>query len=357
MIEALFPFSYPFPTALYLTLYVVTLCIHVVFMNYVLCGSCWIALSLVVKLSRKEGLPPKESPYGIFVDWLPFFLSGAITAGIGPLLFLQILYKEQFYTANLLLHWKWMTILPILILGFYALYLLKSSSSCSVKIHLLFGCIATICFCLVAFLWTENHLLSINRDVWVSTYESPRLLYLDPHLLPRLSLWAFGALPTGLTLLSWQLHHNGASLLHQRSISSVALLGIVLSGCSGFWYYSLESNLFTSSQFKGLAVPYLILAIVGIIMQIMCWIQCFLRKTISLIWLLLTTIGCLMTIGGMTVVREAVRLSKINISAHSTAHAALFSQGGVWIFVTFLLLGLVTVGWCLAMVKNATTRE
>ena len=36
-------------------------------------------------------------------DWLPFVLSAAITAGIAPLLFVQILYQRAFYTANLLL--------------------------------------------------------------------------------------------------------------------------------------------------------------------------------------------------------------------------------------------------------------
>ena len=51
--------------------------------------------------------------------------SAAITAGVAPLLFLQILYQREFYTANLLLFNRWMAILPVLIVGFYSLYLIK----------------------------------------------------------------------------------------------------------------------------------------------------------------------------------------------------------------------------------------
>ena len=59
-------------------------------------------------------------------DWLPAVLGLAITTGIAPLLFVQILYKRQFYTANLLLFNRFMLLLPALIVAYYMLYLVKS---------------------------------------------------------------------------------------------------------------------------------------------------------------------------------------------------------------------------------------
>ena len=50
----------------------------------------------------------------------------AITTGIATLLFLQILYKREFYTANLLLFNRFMLLLPALIFAYYMLYLIKS---------------------------------------------------------------------------------------------------------------------------------------------------------------------------------------------------------------------------------------
>ena len=37
--DTLFPFGFPFPTACYLALYVLTLALHAFFMHYVLAGS------------------------------------------------------------------------------------------------------------------------------------------------------------------------------------------------------------------------------------------------------------------------------------------------------------------------------
>ena len=65
----------------------------------------------------------------VVCDWLPAILGLAITAGIAPLLFVQILYKHQFYTANLLLFNRFMLLLPALIVAYYMLYLVRSHAS------------------------------------------------------------------------------------------------------------------------------------------------------------------------------------------------------------------------------------
>ena len=100
--DATFPFGLPTATAVYLTLYLLTLCIHIVFMNYVLAGSAYLAAAAVLHGKSAEKTPV----YAVLRDWMPFMLSGAITAGIAPLLFLQVLYVERFYTANLLLFYR-----------------------------------------------------------------------------------------------------------------------------------------------------------------------------------------------------------------------------------------------------------
>lgn len=117
-----FPFGLPGPTAFYLTAYVVTLAVHVVFMNYVLAGTGYLAVAFLRPTGRADA-----ASVAVVKDWMPLMLSGAITAGIAPLLFVQLVYKREFYTANLLLFNRWMAILPVLVVGFYALYLLKSA--------------------------------------------------------------------------------------------------------------------------------------------------------------------------------------------------------------------------------------
>ena len=95
--SSLFPLNLPEPTAFYVCLFVSTLAIHFVFMSYVLAGTMWILAGTLLPFNSQ--MSPVTST---LKDWMPVMLSGAITAGVAPLLFLQILYREQFYTANLL---------------------------------------------------------------------------------------------------------------------------------------------------------------------------------------------------------------------------------------------------------------
>ena len=125
VMNTLFPFGFPWPTAMYLTLFVVTAAIYMVFMNYVLAGAIVLLIGYLAPGARRrvEGGPggPARSGLGLIMkvvrDWLPAILGLAITTGIAPLLFLQILYKRQFYTANLLLFNRFMLLLPALIVG------------------------------------------------------------------------------------------------------------------------------------------------------------------------------------------------------------------------------------------------
>ena len=115
-----FPFDLAWPTSGYVALYLVTLLTHALFMSYVLGGA------LAVAFVRLHGVRENGPVTRTFIDWLPFALSAAITAGVAPLLFVQILYQREFYTANLLSFHRWMAILPVLIGAFYLLYLLKA---------------------------------------------------------------------------------------------------------------------------------------------------------------------------------------------------------------------------------------
>src|SRR5690606_13473055 len=123
MADTIFPFAYPWQTAFYLTVYMLTLALHVVPMNCVLAGSM-VLFGATVNTRRKNGNQANgNAASGALYfsdwlrDWMPFLLGVAITAGVAPLLFVQILYQKNFYTANLLLFNRWMAILPVLIVG------------------------------------------------------------------------------------------------------------------------------------------------------------------------------------------------------------------------------------------------
>src|SRR3970040_919336 len=97
--NAPFPFGFPPPTAFYLSLYVLTLIIHVLFMSYVLAGAGY--LTAVHLLPGGFADSRHRAPLAeILRDWMPFALSGAITAGVAPLLFVQILLPGPLFTST-----------------------------------------------------------------------------------------------------------------------------------------------------------------------------------------------------------------------------------------------------------------
>jgi len=344
--DSVFPFGFPFATAFYLTVYVVTLALHVAFMNYVLAGTAYLAV---------KGRVQTPSAY-ILKDWMPLMLSGAITAGVAPLLFVQILYKEGYYTANLLLFNRWMAILPVLIVGFYALYLLKSGwlkrrSPWFIAILYSFP---FLCIAFTGYSWTENHLLSVRQSSeWVAFYATKSQFYVEPQLLPRLLVWAFGAIPTLMTILAWQLSHHGHPF--SASHAKLAIGGIVLALASASGYYFVADDTTRHAFFGGMGLPWFVLAWLGIVIQVIGWVLTLRAEQWSHRNLLIITGGLSSTLLGMTVCREAVRIATLGrerFEALHPIHQEAFSRGGFPFFVFFFVVNTILIGLCFWIVRT-----
>jgi hypothetical protein len=343
-----FPFGFPAASAFYLTAYVVTLALHVVFMNYVLGGSACVAAAALGRGSWK--------PIGVLKDWLPVVLSGAITAGVAPLLFVQVLYKQSFYTANLLLFHRWMLIVPVLIVGFYAFYLMKSGWLGrrpgwvqGVVTALPFTCIA-----FVGYSWTENHLLSGRGPAfWAEFYAGDRPVYSEPQLVPRLLVWAFGSVPTTAVLLGWQVWYRG---WHEEAVrvSWLALAGFGLTGLAAVTYALVAGE--AVRAFVGpMGLPYFVAACTGLVVQAGAWLVIARRKRFDAPALAAASVGLGLTILGMTVCREAVRLETIGWEGFEKlvpVHRAAAAKGGLVVFVLFFVVNAGLIGLCFVLVRR-----
>ncbi len=336
----MFPFDQPAPTAFYLVCYLGTLVLHVLPMNYVLAGSTYLACLSSWEAIRGSRLDSHSPLADTLRDWLPFALSIAITAGVAPLLFVQILYKESFYTANLLLFHRWMAILPILIVAFYLLYLQKlkwfDRGRGWGRMAISWGII--FCFAFVAWSWTENHLLSTRgQDAWVAQYESGRLFYGDKELAPRLSLWFLGALPTLAIILAWQQRQPQIAPATARRLAQIALIGLGLTTLAGLLYaFTLpsETRAFVFDKAQG----YLAMVGLGALLQAYGWSSTLRSNCASTRLLGAITVGALLCTAAMTVVREVRRLAEIDIVVLHETHADASSRGGLLWFLFFLLI-------------------
>lgn len=349
--DTAFPFGLPLPTAFYLTLYIVTLVIHVVFMNYVLAGAGWIAIAAVRGVDREA-----DSSVSLLREWLPLMLSGAITAGVAPLLFLQILYKREYYTANLLLFNRWMAILPVLIVGFYALYLIKSRWLARRSRWMVAG-VSLVPLAAVAFTgysWTENHLLSLQSpEFWSRFYATRSQVYTEPQLLPRLAMWAVGSIPTLAVILAWQHAYRGTG--QPRRLARLAGAGLVLVGLAAGWYALVTDEATRQAFLSPLAAPYFAAAILGVVVQAVGWSRVAASDRFSTGRLMVPTIGLTLTLVGMTVCREAVRMTALGperFAAHLPGHAEALSKGGLPVFLGFFALNAALCGAVFWLVRH-----
>lgn len=367
----MFPFDYSAATIFYLLLYGITLVLHVLPMNYVLAGSTYLAAYGVWEAIRGP-VESQRSLAAVLRDVMPIALAVTITAAVAPLLFLQILYQKQFYTANLLLFNRWMAILPVLIIAFYLLYLQKSKLwpkfSSQTRAAVSSGILASFGF--VAWSWTENHLLSLrDQATWSAVFASPKWFYHDRELMPRLLVWYAGAFPILALALAWQRHFSDVSNASgptpaddsegveverstTRTLAIMAITGLgaaVVSGGGYYWYLESEIRIQLVSWESA---PYLAAAIVGIGVQIAGWRRSLGGEKMSRLRLLTISVGALMAVGGATALREVRRVASINLLDHAGLHEAAAKIGGLGVFLVFFAVNFSAI----ALVVRAVRR-
>ena len=356
--ESVFPFGVPGATLLYLMLYVLTLAVHFVFMNYVFAGTFYVT---IVGFGRADvALTRQHNPIASMLrDWLPFAFSGVITAGVAPLLFVQILYKQQFYTANLLLFHRWMAIVPALIVAFYLLYLLKSRSisdwPAGWRVAVGVGALAAIGF--VGYSWSENHLLSLDHRRWVPFFVERQWFYRHSALMPRLLMWLAGSVPTMMTIVCWQLRSAERRGLKVSSsevrIACVwALVGLGLAALFGTMQYLRLDPALRGAFGDRASAPYVVVALVGVVLQGIAWLGLWRGARLSRGCLLLASAGAMLSILGICMVREAERFARVDVAALYEHHAAAAENGGRLLFLLFFVVNAAIIAWCVLAVRR-----
>jgi hypothetical protein len=181
------PLPQPAPPALLWALLQLTFFLHLVAMNVVLGGSL---LALHWRFSRRvEGARPRAAVLAFFAKALPVAIAAAVTLGVAPLLFLQVLYGRLFFTSSILMAWFWLAVVPLVILAYYGAYLLAfRGETLGPRGRGVAGVVAVL-FAAVAFLQVSNATRSIRPDTFLEAYRaSARGLTLnlgDPSFWPR----------------------------------------------------------------------------------------------------------------------------------------------------------------------------
>jgi hypothetical protein len=193
-IPALDPAPLPGPPWLFHALWLLTFFIHLVFMNAVLGGSI---LAAAVG-SRDYGREART----LLVETNSWAISLAVTFGIAPLLFLQVIFGRFFYTATILVAWWWLGMLVLLTIGYYLNYVAKFRLRNGRPVTLVLW-IEAACFIVIAAVQVAVNLLHLQPGRWKDALRSSLAAFADPAFPPRFLHFVLAAVSMTAALVAW----------------------------------------------------------------------------------------------------------------------------------------------------------
>ncbi len=307
-----------------LALYIGTLALHAVFVAYVVAGS---AFALV---RPRDPLTPTVR------DRLPFMLGCGITAGVAPLLFVQLLHQRRFYTANLLLGPRWLAVVPALVVGFYALYLAKAKATELWRRAAL--ATAVVCFAFVAWSWSELHELMQADPQWAAFYGAGHRIYITATIAPRF-ITVLGAMATLFaTIAVWSADEPG-----RRRLAVIAVAGRGVSILGALWLWRAGFDV------AGPARAWFGILVAATASDVAAW-SIALRRPGDRVVAVATGAGAAALLAA-AVVREAPRVALIELQPQAEI------SGGEVAFAIALVLGTVAIIWIVRQLHTGGTRE
>jgi len=100
-------------------LLIITFMAHILLMNIML-GSAIIAFFNGLKKSQDSSTISLQKDIS---EKITFVIAFTINFGVAPLLFLQVLYGNFFYTSSILMAAYWLSIILLLIIAYYSAYI------------------------------------------------------------------------------------------------------------------------------------------------------------------------------------------------------------------------------------------
>jgi hypothetical protein len=152
VIPAPVPIPLPAPLWLLHVLLVFTFVLHLLAMNLLAGGVGLLAVSGY--LGRRQ--PRHRELTRRVARVMPPVVAFTITLGVAPLLFLQLVYGQLFYTSSVMMAWAWLAVVLLVMIGYYGVYWVAMQEDESQKRG--FGVIAVtaLLFLVVMMIFVQN---------------------------------------------------------------------------------------------------------------------------------------------------------------------------------------------------------
>jgi hypothetical protein len=131
-------------------------------------------------------------------------ISLTITTGVAPLLFIQVMYHQFFYSATILLAPVWLGMLVLLTVGYYSAYLYKFRGAPARGTGGgLWLVVSATMFVVIAMIHVAVHLVHVQPEMWVGLADGTRTVLADPTFWPRLLHFIFAGIGFSALVTTW----------------------------------------------------------------------------------------------------------------------------------------------------------
>jgi hypothetical protein len=202
LLAALDPAGMPGPPWLFHVLLVFTFFLHLVFLNLTLGGTLLAAVAHLAAGGRAGDHRTVLARRLMAIN--TYGISLTITTGVAPLLLIQVLYQQYFYTATILIGGVWLGFLGLLIVGYYAAYLYKfrgvpaTGSGGGAWIV-----ISALSFLTIASVHVAVHLLHAQPGRWADAAAGSWSVLGDATFIPRLLHFVLAGIAFSAVVVAW----------------------------------------------------------------------------------------------------------------------------------------------------------
>lgn len=197
LIPNLDPNPLPAPYWVFKLLLLVTFLLHILAMNFLLGGSVLALLSKWLPGDKQH----RDRIFSDIAKKLPVFLPATITLGIAPLLFVQVLYGQFFYTSSIIVAWPWFLVLVFLTVAYYGFYYVSFQNAKQPGKGGLVMFFSVLLIISIGFIYSNNLTLSLTPARWRQKYFAApggwNLNLLEPTVIPRFLHFFTAAIAVG----------------------------------------------------------------------------------------------------------------------------------------------------------------
>ena len=323
-----------------------TFVLHVLMMNAMFGGA---VVTLLGSLRRNDAAAPVARDAA---GRVPTLVALAVNAGVAPLLFLQVLYGHLFYTSSIVMASWWFAIIPVLIIGYYAAYLVFFKYDSGLRP--VFSLVTVLMLLFVSFMFANNNTLALTPERWAVWFDDPggvRLNLGEPQLWPRWLHMMIGAVAVGGLFVALlqdnraRQGQDGAAAARDWALRFFTHGTLAQMAVGVWWLMALRDDVMR--QFMGGSPFASALLLLGIAAGVYAVVLGFQKKVRSAAVLVVVTVVI------MALMREVVRFGYLDGVFHPRELAVQPQISPLILFLVVFAVGIGCVAYMLKLAARA----